>query len=213
MIKILTHCRQSIGVVACLIYGLYLVLGLAAAQTTDKPPRSPTAVGPQHKPTADLSGSCEDEMPAEPLTPAHFEPYCKAVYEELGKKRQNREAIELKKVIEEVEAKTATLEQRIETLKEWTAKRDAFKALAQESIVKLYSRMQPESAASQLVAMPEDVAAAVVMKLDAKLSGVILAEMDAAKAARITSLIAVAGEVSTASKTAPSKAAAPKATK
>jgi flagellar motility protein MotE (MotC chaperone) len=143
--------------------------------------------------------------PAERFTPAQFEVYCKAVYEEIGVEQENLAAEELKKVSAEVDARVTVLDKTIETLKEWIAKREAFRALAQDSIVRVYAQMQPESAASQLVAMPEDVAAAIVMKLDPKRSGTILTEMEAAKAARLTSLIAAAGEFSTAQKAAASK--------
>jgi flagellar motility protein MotE (MotC chaperone) len=191
----------ALAIPVVLAIGIGLLLDTGALMAQSKAPAQKKLI-----PDLDLE-ACLRNPPDEPITVAKFEPYCKAVYDELRQKRANREAEEVKKVIAELEARTIVLEQRIETLKEWVAKRDAFKALAQDSIVRVYSRMPPESAASQMIAMPDDVAAAIVMKLDAKLSGAILAEMDAAKASRLMSLIAVAGEVSSAAKTAPAKAA------
>jgi flagellar motility protein MotE (MotC chaperone) len=55
--------------------------------------------------------------------------------------------------------------------------------------------MKTEAAASQLAAMPEAPAAAIVAKMQPKMAGSILADMDPARAARLTSIMAGAAEM------------------
>jgi flagellar motility protein MotE (MotC chaperone) len=69
---------------------------------------------------------------------------------------------------------------------EWLRKRDDALRQASETIVAIYARMRPESAALQLGAMDDNVAAAILAKLPARAAGVILNEMDAGRAAKVT---------------------------
>ena len=55
--------------------------------------------------------------------------------------------------------------------------------------------MKPEVAATQLVAMNQMTAAAIVAKLPPKAAGAILAEMDPQHAARVSSILAGAIEI------------------
>lgn len=69
---------------------------------------------------------------------------------------------------------------------EWLRKRDDALRQASETIVAIYARMRPEAAASQLGAMEDNVAAAILTKLPARTAGVILNEMEAGRAAKVT---------------------------
>jgi flagellar motility protein MotE (MotC chaperone) len=75
------------------------------------------------------------------------------------------------------------------------AKREEFTAHATDSLVEIYSKMKPDAAAPQLMAMDEFVAAAIMSKLSTKAASLIMAEMEAAKAARLSAVIAGAGEI------------------
>lgn len=68
----------------------------------------------------------------------------------------------------------------------WMRKRDEAMRQATESIVAIYARMRPESAALQLAAMEDVMAAAILAKLPSRGAGVILNEMEAGRAARLT---------------------------
>jgi len=61
--------------------------------------------------------------------------------------------------------------------------------------VQIYGKMNPDAAAAQLMAMDEFVAAAIMSKLSTKDASLIMAEMEAAKAARLSAVIAGAGEI------------------
>jgi flagellar motility protein MotE (MotC chaperone) len=59
-----------------------------------------------------------------------------------------------------------------------------------DSVVAIFSHMQPESAALQLSAMRDDVAAAVLSKLSPRDASAILNEIDPPRAARLTDVMA-----------------------
>jgi flagellar motility protein MotE (MotC chaperone) len=95
---------------------------------------------------------------------------------------------EIAKRVELLEAKTAEYQR-------WLARRDEFSKKAQEIVVTIYSRMRPDAAAAQLVAMDEETAAAVLTKLDPRSASAILNEMDPAQAARLAGTISGAANV------------------
>ena len=95
----------------------------------------------------------------------------------------------------EIDDRIALLAAKAELLKSWMKLREDFAAHATDSLVQIYSRMKPDLAAAQLAAMDEMTSAAIISKLSPKASSLILAEMEAAKAARLSSVIAGAGEL------------------
>ena len=135
--------------------------------------------------------------------------YCKAIAEIAAKRRDSAEKEELAQLAIRVEDRMVLLEQRIASLKEWVAKREALVARAKDAVSQIYGRMTAEAAALQLLAMPENTAAAVIYKLETKQASAIMAEMDATKAARLSSIIAAIGEVGTAAQATPVKGANP----
>lgn len=104
-----------------------------------------------------------------------------------AKKIQDMEA-ELDKKAQQLEAKT-------EEYKHWLERRDEFARKAHEKLVGFYSRMRADAAAVQLAALDEEMAAAVVMKLETKVASQIMGEMDPERAAKIASIISGAGRV------------------
>ncbi len=56
---------------------------------------------------------------------------------------------------------------------------------AAETVVTIYAKMRPDSAALQLAAMEDPVAAAILVKLPPRASSAILNEMEAGRAARL----------------------------
>lgn len=89
----------------------------------------------------------------------------------------------LKLRIEELEAKRAEYEQ-------WLKLRDDFLRKAEDSVVEIYSRMNPEAAAQQIANMSDDTAAAVLAKLRVRVASAILNEMEPARGAHLADTLA-----------------------
>lgn len=90
----------------------------------------------------------------------------------------------------QLKQRIAELETKETESKQWIDKREALMKKADDAIVAIYAKMQPEAAASQMGVMEETTAAALLSKLNPRVSSAILNEMDAGKAAKLTDLIA-----------------------
>jgi flagellar motility protein MotE (MotC chaperone) len=97
-------------------------------------------------------------------------------------KELDKAETKLRERIAEVEAKRAEYEK-------WMALREEFLKKAEASVVDIYSRMRPESAANQIAGMTDEMAAAVLAKLSPKSSSAIFDEMDSARAAHLADLL------------------------
>jgi flagellar motility protein MotE (MotC chaperone) len=140
-----------------------------------------------------------DALPMPPSTPppklSPAEQYCSSVVDATAAAQIAQQTSNLQKAQKRLEDRVALLTAKTEELKGWVKKREDFTAHATESLVEIYSKMKPDAAAGQLTAMDELTAAAITSKLSAKVSSLVLAEMDAGKAARLTSIIAGAAEI------------------
>jgi flagellar motility protein MotE (MotC chaperone) len=139
-----------------------------------------------------------DNLPLPPTTGAKLSPaeqYCSSVLDATTAAQLAQQKINLAKIQKQVDDRVALLAAKTEELKSWMAKREEFTAHATESLVQIYSKMKPDAAAAQLMAMDEFVAAAIMSKLSTKDASLIMAEMEAAKAARLSAVIAGAGEI------------------
>ena len=100
-------------------------------------------------------------------------------------------------VEQELDKRIARLEAKTAEYQKWLARRDEFSRKAQEQLVGIFSRMRPDAAAPQLAASDEETAAAVLSKLDIRISSAILSEMEPSHAARLTTIMAGAGKAAT----------------
>jgi len=89
----------------------------------------------------------------------------------------------LKLRIAELEAKRAEYE-------EWLKLREDFLKKAEDNVVEIYSRMNPEAAAQQIASMADDTAAAVLAKLKVRVASAILNEMEPARGAHLADTLA-----------------------
>jgi flagellar motility protein MotE (MotC chaperone) len=150
---------------------------------------------------AESSGSKDndgDNLPLPPTTAVKLTPaeqYCSSVLDAATAAQLAQQKINLAKIEKQVDDRVALLAAKTEELKGWMAKREEFTAHATESLVQIYGKMKPDAAAAQLMAMDEFVAAAIMSKLSTKDASLIMAEMEAAKAARLSAVIAGAGEI------------------
>jgi flagellar motility protein MotE (MotC chaperone) len=104
-----------------------------------------------------------------------------------------RLALQRAKLVEaerEIGKRIAVLEAKAAEYKAWVERRDEFLKRATNSLVKIYTLMEPDAAALQLVAMDEESAAALLVKLEPQNASAILNEMVPEKAARLTATIA-----------------------
>jgi flagellar motility protein MotE (MotC chaperone) len=85
--------------------------------------------------------------------------------------------------IAELEAKRAEYEQ-------WLKLREDFLKKAEDSVVEIYSGMNPEAAAQQIASMADDTAAAVLAKLRVRSASAILNEMEPARGAHLADTLA-----------------------
>lgn len=160
------------------------------------------AAGGGHE--ADAHGAKKPKEPeAEPPIPKsdaidklpQADQYCARVGELAASSQFAQQRKALASAQQELEARIKTLTEKSEEIKAWTKKREDFLAKATDGLLAIYSKMKPEIAATQLVAMNQTTAAAIVAKLPPKAAGAILAEMDPQRAARLSSVLAGAIEI------------------
>jgi flagellar motility protein MotE (MotC chaperone) len=141
-----------------------------------------------------------DELPPPPATAVHLSPaeqYCSNVIDAAAAAQIAQQTRELEKAKKTIDERVALLSAKTEELKKWVKKREDFTSHATDELVEIYSKMKPDAAANQLAAMDELTAAAITSKLSPKVSSLMLAEMNAEKAARLTAIVAGAAEVAT----------------
>jgi flagellar motility protein MotE (MotC chaperone) len=96
----------------------------------------------------------------------------------------------------QVKQRLADLEKAEASVQEWVAKRDAALKAASDNLVAIYAKMQPETAATQIAAMDDQMAAAILGKLKPGSAGAILNEMEAERASKLATFLsgATSGE-------------------
>ncbi|MBS0251884.1 MAG: MotE family protein [Proteobacteria bacterium] len=147
-----------------------------------------------HKPEA----SDADALPLPPTTQQQLSPaqqYCSNILDATSAAQIAQQTHSLQKAQKEINDRIALLNAKADVLKSWMKLREDFAAHATDALVQIYSRMKPDSAAAQLAAMDEMTSAAIISKLAPKVSSPIMAEMEVAKAARLSAVIAGAGEL------------------
>jgi flagellar motility protein MotE (MotC chaperone) len=115
--------------------------------------------------------------------------YCASVASSIAEARIAWQTKRLAELDAQVRQRIADLEKVEAAAREWIDKRDALMKTAQDDVVAIYSKMDPESAARQLAALDDRMAAAILYKLKPNAAGAILGEMDADRASRLAGLI------------------------
>lgn len=143
--------------------------------------------------------------------PPTVKSYCENIADQALDARFIAQKAELARLEGELAKRTAQLEAKKEEYQDWLKRRDEFINKVEDSLVKLYTKIKPDAAAPQLSAMDEEAAAALLMRLSAKTSGAILDQMEAAKAARLVSIVmgAAKADDKPAKTAAPTAASAP----
>lgn len=152
---------------------LALLFCAAAAQATDKPA------------SAD---------PASDAAQSEVERFCGNIADSVRDRRYALQKAELEKLQGELDARLKALEEKRAEYEHWLKKRDDFMALAEESVVGIYRTMRPDAAAERLAELQVELAASILIKLDARKAGVILNEMERKSAAAVTAVMAAAAK-------------------
>lgn len=175
-------------VTAALLATAVLVFGQlpgARAQQTAPPsaPQSAPQVGqPQLLGAAPSDRSSQQEV----------QQYCGNIVDAARDQRYLMQKQELEKLQSDVNTRIAELEKRKSEYQDWLKRRNDFLDKAKAGIVDIYKTTKPDDVAQQFDEMDIAVAAAIIMQLPARQSGLILTEMDAKKAAMIVSIMAQA---------------------
>jgi flagellar motility protein MotE (MotC chaperone) len=111
--------------------------------------------------------------------------FCANAAPSIAEARIAWETRQLSELDAQVKQRLADLEKAEASVKEWVAKRDTSLKAASDDIVAIYAKMQPETAATQIAAMDDQMAAAILGKLKPGAAGAILNEMEAERASKL----------------------------
>jgi flagellar motility protein MotE (MotC chaperone) len=89
----------------------------------------------------------------------------------------------------EVDERMQALEEKRKEYEMWLKRRDDFVSKAQDSLVDIISKMKPDAAAAQMAMIGDEAAAALILKLNPRVSSIILNEMPPDKAAKLARII------------------------
>jgi flagellar motility protein MotE (MotC chaperone) len=142
-------------------------------------------------PDGSKAGRTSSRTPAKPRPP-ETDPalFCSNVVDAASDARLAWQMKELEKAEALLRERIAELETKRAEYEKWLKLRDEFLRKAEDSVVTIYSRMRPEAAALQLASMSDEIAAAVIAKLNVRSASQILNEMEPARAAHLTNVLA-----------------------
>lgn len=123
--------------------------------------------------------------------------YCTNIADAARDQRYLLQKQELEKLQSDVDARIAVLESRKAEYEDWLKRRNDFLVRAEAGLVEIFKTMKADAAAPQLEEMNLEIAAAIIMKLPARQSGLVLSEMDPQKAGMIATIIASASDPNT----------------
>jgi flagellar motility protein MotE (MotC chaperone) len=115
--------------------------------------------------------------------------FCANVAPSIAEARIAWETRRLSELDAQVKQRLVDLEKAEASVQEWVAKRDAALKSASDNLVAIYAKMQPETAATQIAAMDDQMAAAILGKLKAGAAGAILNEMEAERASKLATIL------------------------
>ena len=165
-----------------------LLAGNAAAQNDKpKPPPAPAAqndkLKPQPAPPVDKSADSGAAKAGD------ISRYCANVAPVAAEARIAWETRRLNELDAQIKQRVSELQKAEADTRDWVSKRDALLNSASDDVVSIYSKMDPEAAAAQIAAMDDSIAVSILHKLKVGAASAILDQMEAARAARLTSLI------------------------
>lgn len=131
-------------------------------------------------------------MPVSTQTDDDVQRFCSNIADAARDRRYALQKMELETLQKDINDRIALLEERRVEYEEWLARRNDFLDKAENNLVDIYSRMRPDAAAERLAEVNAELAAGILMKLQARQAGIILNEMDSKAAATLTGIMASA---------------------
>lgn len=116
--------------------------------------------------------------------------YCASVATAANEARFSWQTAKLNELEGRIKDKIKELEAKQAELRTWVEKRQDIEKKAGEKLVDIYGKMRPETAASQIASLDDDMAAAVLSKLGPRQASAIFNEIPADKAAKLAGIIA-----------------------
>lgn len=123
--------------------------------------------------------------------------FCTNIAEPARDRRYLLQKQELEKLQADVDARIAVLENRRVEYEDWLKRRNDFLKQAEAGLIEIYKTMKPDAAGPQLQEIDVEIAAAIIMKLPPRQSGLILSEMNPDKAAMVAAIITSASDKNT----------------
>lgn len=144
------------------------------------------------------SGSAQEQKPAlDTASQAEIKQFCTSIADPARDQRYLLQKQELEKLQADVDQRIAVLEKRRAEYEDWLTQRNAFMKQAEGNLVEIYKKMKADAAAPQLQEVNPLLAAAIIMKLPARQSSLILSEMEAEKAAMVAAIMSSAADPNT----------------
>ena len=115
--------------------------------------------------------------------------FCGNIDDQAADARYSLQAKQLADLKADVEERMRALEAKRKEYEMWLKRRDEFVNKAQDSLVDIISKMKPDAAAAQMSLIGDEAAAALILKLNPRVSSIILNEMPPEKAAKLARVI------------------------
>ena len=115
--------------------------------------------------------------------------FCGNIDNQAADARYAFQARQLTDLKADVEKRMQALEEKRQEYEMWLKRRDEFVNKAQDSLVDIISKMKPDAAAAQMALIGDEAAAALILKLNPRISSIILNEMPPEKAAKLARVI------------------------
>jgi flagellar motility protein MotE (MotC chaperone) len=149
----------------------------------------------KEKPKA-VANKAPDKAVADKPPDVEASRFCANAAPSIAEARIAWETRQLSELDAQVKQRLSDLEKAEASVKDWVVKRDTSLRAASDELVAIYAKMQPETAATQIAAMDDQMAAAILGKLKPGAAGAILNEMEAERASKLAVVLsgATSGE-------------------
>ena len=153
---------------------------------------SPAAAQDGRALQAQKAKAAAEKAPADKSVEADVSRFCAAVAPSIAEARIAWQTKRLAELDAQVKQRIADLEKTEASAQEWIAKREALATAANDGLVAIFAKMEPEAAARELSALDDRMAAAILGKLKPNAAGAILDEMEADRASRLVGVLSAA---------------------
>ena len=196
MMKRLARPQHATAAIASIIIAASvasLAFGVAVANASGD-------AAPPAEAEAPAAAHVQDQAPAQVpagATVDEIQQYCASVVDPARDRRYLLQKQDLEKLQAGVDERLKVLDKHRAEYEDWLQRRNDFMNKAEANLVEIYKSMKPNVAAERLAVVDVNISAAILMKLSAKQTGLIMGQMDAATAARLTALISSAADANT----------------